>query len=48
MADIEDPSKIILMISRGLLNLLNLANNGRFSDKASWPEIRNEFRVNNV
>ncbi|CDW80019.1 UNKNOWN [Stylonychia lemnae] len=48
MADIEDPSKIIIMMSRGLLNLLNLANNGRFSDKVSWPEIRNEFRVNNV
>ena len=43
ICDIEDPSKIILTLTRGVLNMLSLANNGRFSDYQSWPEIRIEF-----
>eukprot|EP00347_Sterkiella_histriomuscorum_P021340 403334329 len=46
ISEIPDPSKIILTLSRGFLNLLSLVNFGRFSDLGSWPEISNEFKVN--
>lgn len=46
LSEIEDPSKIILTLSRGILNLLSLANFGRFSSLVSWPEIANEYRKN--
>ena len=32
ICEIDDPSKLILTLTRGVLNLLSLASVGRFSD----------------
>jgi len=46
LCEIDDPSKIILMITKGLLNLMSLISTGRYSELISWPEIKIEFSVN--
>jgi hypothetical protein len=40
ICEIDDPSKIILTLTRGIMNLLSLAQTGRFSEVQSWLEIK--------
>jgi hypothetical protein len=41
--ELDDPSKIIFTLTRGIINLISLALHGKYSNIYSWIDIKREF-----
>jgi Tfp pilus assembly pilus retraction ATPase PilT len=43
LLEIEDPSKVIFTLTKGILNQLEVAQNGHFVDFQSWDHIKKQL-----